>query len=185
MDVPVISPTRQPETRRALQTECSFDAVIETTASSGRRLVGALEGGAREFVLSASDGSAVRVRLRLANTTRTHYQLGDFLVAIDWASATVECSEHRVTLSRTELRLLAVLIAAASATVSRGELIERIWPGEGPTVEERENALAVYVCSLRKRFALLGVKGAIKTVRGFGYRMLGADGAADSRSADA
>jgi len=178
MDVPAISPSRQPEARRALQAEYALDAVIETTAQSGRRLVAALEGGAREFVLSASDGSAIRVRIRLANTTRTQYRLGDFRIVVDWANAAVEYGEHRVTLSRTELRLLAVLIAASPAAVCRGELIERIWPGEGPSIEERENALAVYVCSLRKRFSVLGLKGVIETVRGFGYRLLAVERAA-------
>jgi len=184
MDVSIISATRQTAARRALKAEYSFEAVIETVASSGRRLVAALEEGAREFVLTASDGTAVRVRIRLASTTRTQHQLGDSLVAVDWANATVECGEHRVTLSRTELRLLAVLITASPAAVSRGELIGRLWPGEGPVVEERENALAVYVCSLRKRLSLVGLKGAIETVRGLGYRMIGWDAVGAAPSGD-
>ena len=47
-------------------------------------------------------------------------------------------------------------------------------PGRGTRSlpSERENALAVYVCTLRKRLAAIGLGQALQTVRGVGYRLV-------------
>jgi DNA-binding winged helix-turn-helix (wHTH) protein len=69
------------------------------------------------------------------------------------------------------LRLLAALFDGAGKPVSRKELIARVWPSDDMPATERENALAVYVCSLRKRLAAIGAASALVTVRGHGYRL--------------
>src|SRR6185312_54357 len=101
-----VASARQLDARRQTQVECSFDAVLETSAAGGRRLIDALANGTREWVLSASDGSCTtRVRLRCAHAGHTQHQLGGNRLIVDWANATLERAGSRVTLSRTELRL--------------------------------------------------------------------------------
>ena len=125
-----------------------------------------------DFVLTSGDGRlSAKVRLRLAGSGRTPHTIGGRSIFVDWSISAVEHGRSRATLSRTELRLLAALIDAGSRAMARSELIERVWPHNELPLEDRENALAVYVCCLRKRLAAVGVADAITTVRGVGYRL--------------
>ena len=78
---------------------------------------------------------------------------------------------NRVRLSRTELRLLEALLRGDGATVTRLQLIERVSAGSSLRRSERENALTVYVCMLRKRLSAIGLRNALHTVRRPGYRL--------------
>jgi TolB-like protein len=71
------------------------------------------------------------------------------------------------------LELLCVLAECPGATVTKDELLERVWPRE--VVEE--NALHVHISTLRKLLAQ-GCEGGspIMTVAGRGYRLLGQGG---------
>jgi DNA-binding response OmpR family regulator len=55
--------------------------------------------------------------------------------------------------------------------VTRAQLIERVWAGSNLRRSERENALTVYICTLRKRLSSVGLGGALHTVRRMGYRL--------------
>jgi len=55
--------------------------------------------------------------------------------------------------------------------VPRATLISRAWPKRKPVAAERENALGVYIHSLRKRLAAIGLANALQTVRTVGYRL--------------
>ena len=94
-------------------------------------------------------------------------QLGDAMV--DWARGTVARHGRRTALSRTELRILSCLLDGAGRVVPRERLIERAWPLDRPA--NPLNALAVYVCYVRRRLATLGLPSVIRTVRGLGYKL--------------
>lgn len=68
-----------------------------------------------------------------------------------------------VELSKTEQRLLKLLVANRGVTLSRDTLIDRVWTDGAEFVEE--NALSVTVKRLRKK--LPGIP--LKTVYGIGY----------------
>jgi DNA-binding response OmpR family regulator len=152
---------------------CSIDARLETTTISGARLLDILENGTNEFILSSADGSlTARVRLVVNGIHSNEERVGNGKIAIDWSRSTVASRAGRVTLSNTELRLLAALAEGDGAPMSRSALIRRIWPRDALPVHDRENALAVYVCSLRKRLSTIGLGTALETVRGIGYRVV-------------
>jgi len=155
------------------RTECVIDARLETTPASSDRLLEALNSGARDFVLTATDGRvSARVRLTIANVSMTQHSIGGTTVVVDWAQCTVANGPRRESVSRTELRLLAALLDAGGRAVTRAELIERIWPDDWRAMPERENSLAVYVCCLRKRLTSIGVGGVLRTLRRVGYQLL-------------
>jgi DNA-binding response OmpR family regulator len=153
--------------------DCAIDARLETTPASSERLLNALSTGTRDFVLTSTDGRlSARVRLTIANVALTEHQLGDATLVVDWAQSTIANGPRREAVSRTELRLLAALLDAAGGTVTRGALIEHIWPSDTRAMPERENSLAVYVCCVRKRLAAIGIRGSLRTVRRVGYQLL-------------
>jgi len=69
------------------------------------------------------------------------------------------------------LRLLSGLLENNGQAVRRETLIERAWPRRRPGGSETENVLAVYICTLRKRLAAIGLANALHTIRGVGYRI--------------
>lgn len=74
----------------------------------------------------------------------------------------------RVSLTPTEFRLLAVLVARAGDAVRRNELIRTAWP-HGARV--RDNTLDAYVARLRRKLGQLPGAPSISTVHGVGYRL--------------
>lgn len=75
------------------------------------------------------------------------------------------CGNTQVELSRTEQKLLRVLVENRGIILTRERLLERIWSSEAEFVDE--NALSVTVKRLRDK---LGAQDRIKTVYGVGYR---------------
>jgi two-component system OmpR family response regulator len=76
--------------------------------------------------------------------------------------------EREVSLTPTEFRLLAGLLARPGEAVRRRELVRAGWP-HGAFV--RENTLDAYVARLRRKLEQLEHAPEIKTVHGVGYRI--------------
>lgn len=147
----------------------SIAARIITTVAGAERLIGALASGVEEFSVVSDDGkTAVRVRLTIDSMQVAEERLGNSDVVVDWSRGTVTNGDSRTRLARMELRLLAALVEKSGKPISRSQLAARLWPNGS---SEKENGLAVYVCSLRKRFAAIGLASALRTVRGVGYRL--------------
>jgi DNA-binding response OmpR family regulator len=157
----------------ARHSERVIDARLETSPATSDRLLDALSSGTRDFVLTSTDGRlSARVRLTIANVSMSEHELAGAKVVIDWSQSTAAHGPRRVAFSRTELRLFAALLDANGRPLPRRGLIERIWPDDAHRMMERENALAVYVCSLRKHLTMIGVGGALRTIRGVGYQLV-------------
>lgn len=70
----------------------------------------------------------------------------------------------KIELSKTEQRLLYLLIENRGQVMKRGDLVDRIWTDGAEYVDE--NALSVTIKRLRDK---LGAQKYIKTVYGIGY----------------
>ncbi len=151
--------------------ERRLTATLMMSETASQRLLGVLARGGTDFRLSAADGSLMlRLRLAVSSTNAAEEHIKDRLF-VDWSRSTVSNESNRVHLSRTELRLLEALLRANGATVTRLQLIERVWAGSTLRRSERENALTVYICTLRKRLSAIGLRNALHTVRRMGYRL--------------
>lgn len=80
--------------------------------------------------------------------------------------ATLQVGEKRVELSKNEFRILQVLLENKGRTVSREELMQRLWETESFI---DDNTLTVNVTRLRKRLESVGVTDFIRTKKGLGY----------------
>jgi DNA-binding response OmpR family regulator len=104
-------------------------------------------------------------------------------LSIDWSRGSVASALGRVTLSRTELRLLAALVHANGEVVANGRLIDCAWPSIH--LDESTAALLdAYVRSLRHWLASIGAAGIVKTIHGVGYSLI-SECPATSRRPDA
>ena len=72
--------------------------------------------------------------------------------------------EETFELSKTEQKILRILVVNRGMTVKRNDLIDKVWTDGADYVDE--NALSVSIKRLRDK---LGAKENIKTVYGLGY----------------
>jgi two-component system response regulator MprA len=87
---------------------------------------------------------------------------------LDPVAHVASTESERVSLTPTEFRLLAKLIAGKGTAVRRRELIQTGWP-HGARV--RDNTLDAYVARLRRKLAILPGAPSITTVHGVGYTL--------------
>lgn len=154
---------------REIKAESPDVPVIMLTANdTDMDIVEGLELGADDYITKPFSLSVLRARvntqlrkaalpskediIRIAHFTFDFYHMQFCVNAVP------------VELSKTEQKLLRLLVENQGAVMSRGNLIDRIWTDGAEYVDE--NALSVTVKRLRDK---LGAQEYIKTVYGIGY----------------
>ena len=89
-------------------------------------------------------------------------------ISLDTNSHSVSVDGSEVQLRPTEYRLLEILMRNPNRAFNRSQLLDHVW-GRGVYVDER--TVDVHVLRLRQALSKFDQDGAIKTVRGVGYRL--------------
>ncbi len=128
-------------------------------------IVSGLESGADDYITKPFSLAVLRARINAVARRRqsdgNKFEEGAF--SFDFDNMLFYADNVTVELSKTEQRLLKLLVANRGVTLLRDMLIDRVWTGGAEFVEE--NALSVTVKRLRKK--LPGIP--LKTVYGIGY----------------
>ena len=119
----------------------------------------------KPFSLMILRARVERMLARMAQDKGLTYEKDGYRFVFEQMYFTVEGQE--VTLSKTEQKLLRILIEHQGQTLTREQLVDRIWSDGAQYVEE--NALSVTVGRLRKKMEQTGKKNPIQTVYGLGY----------------
>ena len=127
-------------------------------------VVAGLSLGADDYITKPFSLAVLRARVevQLRRGRSRVYREGGYV--FDFERLEFSCKDRRLELSRTEQKLLWLLVENRGATVPRERLLDRIWTDGAEFVEE--NALSVTVKRLRDK---LGGGGCIRTVYGVGY----------------
>lgn len=144
----------------------SLPLCVRTSPSAAVRLLDAIDAGESSFVITAL-GGAVSVRAQLVRSHGAEIEYGS--LSVDWSRGTVATESGRVTLSRTELRLLAVLVEGQGAIIDNEQLLKKTWPAR-PQDSTAVQLLHVYVHSLRHRLAGIGAASRLQAAPGEGYK---------------
>ena len=154
---------------RELQAKAYKPPVILLTANdTDEDIVNGLEEGADDYITKPFSLSVLRARvntqLRKLRSTEgaSVMEIGPY--SFDFAALRFCVNGSPVELSKTEQKLLRLLVENSGRTMERAMLIDRIWSDSADFVEE--NALSVTVKRLRDK---LGAQTYIKTVYGVGY----------------
>lgn len=128
-------------------------------------IVTGLESGADDYITKPFSLAVLRVRVnavaRRGQEEGRIFREGDFV--FDFEEMKFFCGGTPVTLSKTEQKLLKLLVQNRGRTMTREGLLDRVWSDGAEFVEE--NALSV--CMKRLRQKLPGLP--VKTVYGIGY----------------
>jgi len=124
-----------------------------------------LEAGGDDYITKPFSLAVLRARvdaaLRRLDASDGTYRFGE--LAFDFDAMRFFRGGEELTLSKTEQRLLRLLVENRGRTLPRALLLDRVW-GDAAFVDE--NALSVAVGRLRVK---LGDPGCIRTVYGGGY----------------
>lgn len=131
-------------------------------------IVSGLEQGAEDYITKPFSLAVLRARVNTQlrrpqnRESQAVVSIGDY--KFDFDNMEFLVNGVNIELSKTEQKLLRILIDNRGITLSRATLIDRIWTDGAEYVDE--NALSVTVKRLRTK---LGVDDYIKTVYGVGY----------------
>ncbi len=151
---------------KELRSKSDTPVVILTANDMETDIVSGFELGADDYITKPFSLAVLRARvgarLRKSGRHSNLYKSGEY--SFDFDKLEFAVKGKAVDLSKTEQKLLRILIENKGAAVSRDMLLDRVWSDVYEYVEE--NALSVAVKRLRDK---LGDSGAIKTVYGIGY----------------
>ncbi|MFD3157051.1 response regulator transcription factor [Haloimpatiens sp. FM7330] len=80
----------------------------------------------------------------------------------------INFKDKKISLSKNECKLLKILMKKYPKVVSRDNLLESLWDDQNFV---DDNTLSVNITRVRKRLSDIGIKNAVETVRGSGYRL--------------
>lgn len=143
--------------------------IVLTANDTDVDIVEGLEQGADDYITKPFSLSVLRARVntQLRKCIRSKedskaMEIDDYV--FDFTKMSFQVRGELVELSKTEQKLLRILIENQGITLSRSELVDRIWTDGAEYVDE--NALSVTVKRLRDK---LDAGQYIKTVYGIGY----------------
>lgn len=149
----------------------SLPVILLTANDLETDIVVGLESGADDYITKPFSLAVLRARVNAQLRRNTPVQTP--VVELEGFSFNFAWMEFRkngqaVALSKTEQRLLRVLVENRGRVLSRETLLERVWPNGAEYVEE--NALSVTVKRLRNKLEDTPSKPHfLKTVYGIGY----------------
>jgi DNA-binding response OmpR family regulator len=176
--VPRAEPTLHAMLRRATRPPVKGDRRALTAqlylSPAGMVRLLSVSGTQSEFILSAVDGrTTVRVGLSVSSVPDSQLAIGHSGVVLDWSRSTLGYRGSAVRLTHKELRLLLALLEYAPEPAPNRALIAALWDGNVRRSREKAYlaALPVWVCTLRRRVAAIGLPNAVRTVRRVGYAL--------------
>jgi DNA-binding response OmpR family regulator len=142
--------------------------LILTARGNWQDKVEGLNAGADDFIVKPVRIEELVARLhalarRAAGQTTDKLRVGDLV--IDPALKQVSVGDIVVKLTRTEYRLLSLLVHSAGRVIGQATILDNLYPLE---TERDPNTVEVFIGRLRRK---LGADR-ITTVRGVGYRLM-------------
>lgn len=155
---------------REVRMASAVPVILLTANDMETDIVGGLESGADDYITKPFSLAVLRARVN-AQLRRTATPSG--MVELEPFSFDFDRMEFRkagrlIELSKTEQKLLRVLVENRGRTLSRSMLVDRVWTDGAEYVDE--NALSVTVKRLRDKLEYVPSKPRyLKTVYGIGY----------------
>lgn len=160
--------------REIKNTSIQLPVVLLTANDTDMDIVEGLEQGADDYITKPFSLSVLRARVNTQlrkthqNITHTSSKIDHF--TFDFSSMQFYVGDKCIELSKTEQKLLLLLVENRGIVMQRAELVDRVWTDGAEYVDE--NALSVTIKRLRDK---LNAQDYIKTIYGIGYSWVNRD----------
>ena len=145
--------------------------IILTAKDQTLNKIELLDMGADDYITKPFEIEELFARMRVALRNKKDYQELNQLkyedLVLDIIKKELIIEKRKVSLTKTEYRLLELFILNREITISREKIITEIW---GYDFEGEEKIVDVYLNSLRKKIEAPNKKY-IQNIRGFGYML--------------
>lgn len=160
--------------REIKNTSIQLPVVLLTANDTDMDIVEGLEQGADDYITKPFSLSVLRARVN-TQLRKAHPNITDISIKIDhftfdFSSMQFHVGDKCVELSKTEQKLLRLLVENRGIVMQRAELVDRVWTDGAEYVDE--NALSVTIKRLRDK---LNAQDYIKTIYGIGYSWVNHD----------
>lgn len=159
------------EVCKELRKNSDVPIIVLTAKENIRSKVELLDMGADDYITKPFNIEELFARMRVALRNKKDYQELNQLkyedLVLDIIKKELIIEKRKVSLTKTEYRLLELFILNRDITISREKIITEIW---GYDFEGEEKIVDVYLNSLRKKIEAPNKKY-IQNIRGFGYML--------------
>jgi two-component system response regulator ArlR len=159
------------EVCKELRKNSDVPIIVLTAKENIRSKVELLDMGADDYITKPFNIEELFARMRVALRNKKDYQELNQLkyedLVLDIVKKELIIEKRKVSLTKTEYRLLELFILNREITISREKIITEIW---GYDFEGEEKIVDVYLNSLRKKIEAPNKKY-IQNIRGFGYML--------------
>ena len=160
--------------REIKNTSIQLPVVLLTANDTDMDIVEGLEQGADDYITKPFSLSVLRARVN-TQLRKARQNIADTSIKIhhftfDFSSMQFHVGDKCVELSKTEQKLLRLLVENRGIVMQRSELVDRVWTDGAEYVDE--NALSVTIKRLRDK---LNAQDYIKTIYGSGYSWVNHD----------
>jgi two-component system response regulator ArlR len=159
------------EVCKELRKNSDVPIIVLTAKENIRSKVELLDMGADDYITKPFNIEELFARMRVALRNKKDYQELNQLkyedLVLDIVKKEIIIEKRKVSLTKTEYRLLELFILNREITISREKIITEIW---GYDFEGEEKIVDVYLNSLRKKIEAPNKKY-IQNIRGFGYML--------------
>lgn len=159
------------EVCKELRKNSDVPIIVLTAKENIRSKVELLDMGADDYITKPFNIEELFARMRVALRNKKDYQELNQLkyedLVLDIIKKELIIEKRKVSLTKTEYRVLELFILNREITISREKIITEIW---GYDFEGEEKIVDVYLNSLRKKIEAPNKKY-IQNIRGFGYML--------------
>ena len=158
---------------RELRKRSKVPVVFLSSASDNLNIVTAIELGGDDFIAKPFDLTVLTAKLQ-AVLRRTYSLQGSVNLLeygkalLDLGAETISGPDGKLELTKNEFKILQMLMENGGHTVSRNDLMVRLWESESFI---DDNTLTVNVSRLRKKLEAVGLSGMLATKKGLGYQL--------------
>ncbi len=147
--------------------------LILTAFDSEEDIIHGLQCGADDYVTKPCSLRVLYTRIQaLLRRNSWDKEKSQFLASgnmvVDIEHKTVRINDNLVSLGKTEVELILLLIQGHGQIMPRNILLEKIWDNRDNFIED--NTLSVHVSRLRNKIGQYNGMAYIETVKGIGYR---------------
>lgn len=145
--------------------------IFISSASDNFNIMLALEKGGDDFIAKPFDINVLHAKIQAMLRRTYNYSVQSHMIShtdgmLDLVESTFIHDGDRLELTKTEMKIMQLLIENSGSYVERETIMTRLWQSD---CFVDENTLSVYIARLRKKLETIQLPDYIETKKGVGY----------------